>query len=328
MANNRYVMFEEQAFVLETFAAFAAAAAAHPVDQVSEDISEEHGFVYTQTSAKRLTRNRLLGPRVTGGEIAVPMYSRGTPTLLYYALGKVVTDEPVTMLVPPNFRHIITADTTIPPFRMAIGKDLNEHQFVGCAMKGVKIDYTVGEPAMCTFDVLVRRELSPPGTLQTPTFPDYDIKERAFLGVEVGVEVDDVAATYVRSLSIDISNDLVEDNHSFGSRFLPELRVQGLTITGTMTIAYNLLARYQDVLDETEAKLEFIFFTGTSGTADYRQIEILLQHVSYDSAPLPTDSNKEFVLEVNFTAQIDPVVSPEAITITVFNDEIGADFAI
>ena len=70
MANNRYVMFEEQAWLTETFGAFNTAAAAHAVDQVSEDISEEHGFVYPQTSAKRLARNRLLGPRVSGGEIA------------------------------------------------------------------------------------------------------------------------------------------------------------------------------------------------------------------------------------------------------------------
>jgi len=48
MVNNRYVIFEKQAWATETFAAFAAAAAAHAIDQVSEDISEEHGFVYTQ----------------------------------------------------------------------------------------------------------------------------------------------------------------------------------------------------------------------------------------------------------------------------------------
>ncbi len=64
MANNRYVMFEEQAWASDTFTAFSANAAAHPIDQVSEDISEEHGFVYVQTSAKRNPRNRLLGPRV------------------------------------------------------------------------------------------------------------------------------------------------------------------------------------------------------------------------------------------------------------------------
>lgn len=328
MANNRYILFEEQAFATETFAAFAAAALAHAVDQVSEDISEEHGFVYNQTSAKRQPRNRLLGPRVSGGEIGVPMYTRGTPTLLYYALGQVTTTEPVTMLVPPNFKHVITPATTIPPFRMAIGKDLNEHQFVGCAVKSLKIDYTVGDPALATFDLLVRRELSPPAVLSTPTFPDYDVLERTFLGVEVGVEVDDVAATYLRSLSIDISNDLVEDNHSFGDRFLPDLRVQGLTITGTATMAYTVLARYQDVLDETEAKFEFLFATGTIGTAGYRQIEILLPKISYDSAKLPTDGNNEYVLEVNFTAEIDPGVDENPLTITVFNDETGADLAL
>ncbi len=327
MANNRYVIVEEQAFATETFAAFAAAALAHPIDQVSEDISEEHGFVYVSTSAKRNTRNRMLGPRVSGGEIAVPMYTRGTPTLLYYALGKAVTDEPVTMLTPPNFRHKITMDITVPPFRMGIGKDINEHQYVGCAMKGVKIDYTVGDPAQATFDLLVRKELAP-ATLLTPTFPDYDIKERSFLGVEVVVEIDDAPVAFVRSLSIDISNDLVDDNHSFGDRFLPDLRVQGFELTGSITMAFSDIARYNDVLNETEKKFEFIFSTGTLGVADYRQMKITLEKLSYDSAKLPTDTNKEFVLEINFTAQVDPAGLGTPIEIEVFNDETGADMAL
>ena len=328
MANNRYVMVEEQAFSTDDFNAFSAGALAHAIDQVSEDISEDHGYVYVQTSAKRLARSRLLGPRVLGGEIAAPLYTRGTPTLLYYALGSVTTTEPVSMLSPPNFKHDITPGTTIPAFRMAVGKDLKEHQFVGCAMKGVKIDYSVGDPALCTFDLLVRKELSPPETLQTPTFPDYDVVERTFLGTEVTAKVDGGSVGYIRSLSIDISNDLVEDNFSFGSRELPDLRVQGLEVTGTVTIAFDDILRYQDVLDETEVKLEFLFKTGTLGMADYRQVEIVLPKVSYDTAKLPTDSNKEFVLELNFTAEIDVGVDDDPITINIFNDETGAEFAV
>lgn len=324
MANNRYVMVEAQAFNLDTFVTpFVGGGELHAVDQVSEDISEEHGFVYVQTSAKRLARNRLLGPRVLGGEIAVPLYTMGTPTLLYYALGAVTTTEPVTMLVPPNYKHDITPGTSIPSFKMAVGKDLNEHGFVGCAMKGVKIDYSVGDPALCTFDLLIRKEIDPPGTLQTPTFPDYDVKERTFLGTEVTVEVDDVAAGYVRSMSLDISNDVVEDNFAFGSRELPDLRIQGLEVTGTVTIAFDNIQRYQDVLSETESKFEFLFATGTLGMADYRQVEIVLPKVSYDTAKLPTDGNKEYVLEVNFTAEVDPGVDDDPITINIFNDENG-----
>ncbi len=327
MANNRYIVFEEQAFATETFGAFVGGLL-HPVDQVSEDIGEEHGFVYTETSAKRQARNRLLGPRITGGEIAIPLYTMGTPTLIYYALGKVTTvSEAVGP--PENFKHTIVPENTVPPFRMGIGKDLNEHQFVGCAMKSLKIDYTVGEGALATFDVLVRKELSPPGTLITPTFPDYDVKERTFLGVEVVVEINDVVQTgTVRSLSIEIANDLVEDNHAFGDRFLPSLRVQAFTVTGSMTLAYDTLADYQDPLDEVEKKFEFQFSTGTEGMIDYRSVHIILEKLSFDTVKLPTDGNKEFILEVNFTAEVDPAGSGDAIQIIVHNDETGVEFAV
>ena len=321
-------MVEEQAFATETFAAFAAAAAAHVIDQVSEDISEEHGFVYPVTSAKREARNRLLGPRVSGGEIAVPMYTRGTPTLLYYALGSVNTVQEAAG-PPANYEHTIRPATTIPAFRMAIGKDLNEHQYVGCAVKSLKIDYTVGDPALATFDLLVRKELSPPQTLQTPTFPDYDVVERTFLGVEVTVEIDDVPQPgVIRSMSLEISNDLVEDNHAFGSRFLPDLRVQSLEVKGSFTLAYKTLADYQDILDETEKKLRFLFATGTLGMIGYRDVDIILDKLSFDTVKLPTDGNKEYVLEANFTAEVDPGASGFPITIIVHNDETNAEMAL
>ena len=327
MANNRYIIVEEQGWADETFDAFAANATAHAIDQVSEDISEEHGFVYTETSAKRLARNRQLGPRVSGGEIGVPMYTRGTPTLLYYALGKVVTSEPVQNLTPPNYRHVITPANTVPSFRMAVGKDIKEHRYVGCAVKSVKIDYTVGDVALATFDLLVRKELEP-GDLLTPTFPDYDQKERSFLGVEVGVTVDGRVVGYVRSFSLEINNDLVEDNHSFGSRFLPDLRVQGLTITGSMTLAYTNIDRYNDVLNETEGSFSLVFTKGTIGTAGYRQVDIILPKLSYDSGKLPTDSNKEYVLEVNFTAEITPGETEDGVAFVVHNDEAGTEVSV
>lgn len=328
MANNRYVMVELQDFDDETFAAFAAAAAAHAVDQVSEDISEDHGFVYPSTSAKRLARNRLLGPRVSGGEVAVPLYTRGTPTLIYYALGAVSTSQEAAG-PPANYKHEITPGTSVPAFRMAIGKDLKEHKFVGCAVKSLKIDYTVGDPALATFDLLVRRELSPLGTLQTPTFPDYDVVERTFLGVEVTTKINDAAQPgVVRSFSLEINNDLVEDNHGFGSRFLPDLRVQSLEIKGSFTIAYKDPAQYQAVLDEDEDKYDFLFATGTLGQTGYRDVQIILDKVSSDVVKLPTDGNKEFVLEVNFTAEVDPAASGEPVQIIIHNDEDGASMAV
>ena len=327
MANNRYVMFEEQAFPTETFLSpFTAGGEDHAVDQVSEDISEEHGFVYIETSAKRTKRNRLLGPRVSGGEISVPIYTMGLPTLVYYALGSVAHDEPVTMLTPPNFEHKITPGTSIPPFRMAIGKDLKEHQFVGCAMKSLKIDYTVGDAALATFDLLVRKELAP-GTLQTPTFPDYDVVERSFTGVEVICEVNDVPVAYCKNLSIEINNDLVEDNHCFGDRFLPNLRVQGLEVTGSIEMAFADIARYTDVLDEVEQKFAFIFSTGTLLAAGYRQFKITLEKMSFDKGSLPTDGNKEYIMQVDFTAEIDPAGLNTPLEIEVYNDESGAVFS-
>jgi len=304
MANNRYVMFEKQAFATETFDPFVANAAAHPIDQVSEDISFDHGFVNPITSAKRTPRNRLYGPIKGGGDIGVPMYTKGFPTLAYYALGKNVTvvGDGANGAAVGSFIHTVTPDSTIPSFRMGIGKDIKEHQFVGCAMKSMKLDYTIDNPAIATFDVLSRKELTP-ATLQTPTFPDFDVAERSFLGTEVSVEIDDVVVGYVRSASIEVNNTLVEDNHGFGSRYLPDLVVQDLEVKGNMTMSYTDIQRYLDVHNETEVKLELIFTHDTVLTVPHRQLKVTLPKVSLDVGKLPTDGNKEYIMNYDITAE-------------------------
>lgn len=304
MANNRYVMVQTQDFSLDTLTAFAGAALTHAIDQVSEDISMEHGYHMPVTSAKRAARNRLLGPIVGGGDVSVPMYSKGFPTMAYYALGKNVTivGDGVNGAAIGSFIHTVTPSSAIPAFAMGVGKDIKEHQFVGCAMKSLKMDYTVDNPSLATFDVLTKKELTP-ATLQTPAFPDYDVKERSFLGVEVIAKIDDVVVGYVRSASIEINNTVVEDNHGFGSRNLPTLVVQDLEVKGNMVMNYDDIQRYLDVHEEKEVKLELLFTHDTVNTVPHREISIELPKVSLDIGKLPTDGNKEYLVNIDFTAE-------------------------
>lgn len=327
MANNRYVMVERQGFAIEDFNAFSAAAIAHVIDQVSEDISEDHGFKYTNTAGKRAARARMLGPRSLGGEIGVPIYSKGTPSMLYYALGSVTSAAVVNTGTADLMRHTIKPASSVPAFRMGVGKDIKEHQFVGCAVKSAKIDYSIDEPALATFDLLVRKEL-PPATLQTPVFPDYDTLERAFLGTEVTVDIGGTDVKYVRSLSIDISNGIVEDNFSFGGRELPDLRVQELEVTGSMSIVFNDIDRYNDVLNESKLDAKFVFQKGDpAADADARRVEIQIPNMSLDSANAPTDGNNEYVLDITFTAQAKVGTDNENIVIIIENTETGAQLA-
>lgn len=315
MPINRYIVIEQQAFDVETFAAFAANALTHPIDDVSEDISMEHGFVYTETSSKRLKRNRLLGPITNGGEIGVPVYTKGFPTLLYYALGAVETTVPSAGL----YKHIFRSANSIPAFRMGVGKDINQHNFVGCAVRSLKIDYTVAEASLATFDLFVRKELAP-ASLISPTYPDYDVLERTFLGVEVVAKINDTIVGYVRKFSLEINNTIVDDNHGFGNRYVPKLIIQGLEISGNLSVAFDDIARYNDVKNEVEPKLELIFSHGTPATVGYREVSILLPKLSLDMGKMPTDGNKEYVIDMDFTAEVEPG-DPDAIEITVYNEE-------
>ena len=326
MANNRYVLFQTTSdFDEDDFPTIENAAKAHVIDQVSEDISMEHGFNYPITSAKRAARNKLKGPIIGGGEIGVPMYSRGFPTLAYYALGKVTTtaNTPISGV----HQHVLEPGGSVPAFVLGVGKDKKEHRFLGCGMKSMKLDYSVDNPALATFDVLCRKELTPADFTTGLTFPDYDVLERAFLGVEVTATIGDSSVGYVRSASIEINNTVVEDNHVFGTRFIPELITQELEVTGNMTMSFNDIARYTDVHNETERAIKLTFANG-SGTSQ-RKIEVNLPKASYDMVKLPTDGNKEFIVNVDFTAQSGSSNTPDKVVeMTIVNAEAAADFKI
>ena len=330
---NRYVVVEKQIkFDDESTSAYAVPALAHLIDQTSEDISQEHGFVYPETSAQRNTRSRLYGPRMASGEIACPFYTKGVPTLVYYALGEATSTQ---VDLTGVYTHVIKSANTIPCFRMGVGKDAKEHKFVGCAVKSMKIDYSLTESALCTFDLLVRKELTPnttlkPGVGDVPDLPDYNELERSFLGSSVNVTYGTIGVTpplitnfgKVRSFSLEVSNDIVEDNHTFGSRELPALIVQGLTVTGSLSLTFEDITEYQNALEERINTLKLAFTHGSVGTL--RSVTIDLNNLSIDTQKLPTDSNKEFVLELEFTAQNTTTGGKDPVVITIQNAETNA----
>ncbi len=307
-------------FDSETFSTFGTGSKAHIIDQLSEDMGvDEHGFHFPETSSQRLNRSKLYGPVKVNGEVAVPLYTIGTPTLLHYLLGKTTTTDG-----SPN-SHVIENANTVPAFRMAIGKDKKEHRFMGCAMKSCTLDFSLTEPATATFDIFSRKELAP-GDLQSfggsgLSFPDYNVKDRSFLATEVGVKIGGEAAGNVRGLSLTVTNNIVEDTHTFGDRYQRQLIVQGLEVTGNITLAYDDIATYNYILNEESKKIELEFDHGTGATS--RSMKVEIPTVAFTSGKLPTDGKNEYILETDFTAE--GTTDGEAIKITVENEETNAN---
>ena len=317
---NRYLVAQESInFQVETWPAVSPNA--HFIDAVSESISGDRGFLNPETSAHRLKRNKIGGGISYGGEVQVPMYPVQSTSLLYYLLGicNTTVDSPSTGLNT----HELTMALVPPNFILGVGKDLMEHRFGAAVMKGCTIDYEANEVLLGTFDILVRNELLS-GPLASVTFPDYNISERAFAGTEVLQFVDDVEVDYIENMSIEMTNNIVDDNYVLGSRLLPNKYVQGFEVTGTIEMAYSDYQRYQDFLDEESLKVELKgSYNGPAVDATYRAIETGLPKIQLNTADLPTESSDRYLLEIEYMGERDN--TDNAIYINVINELDNAE---
>ena len=318
---DRYFQFETQTtFTDETFPVFGVNA--HVLDVSGEDITGDQQYIYPPTSTGRVKRNRISGPVKHSGPVDIPMYSVSAPTLLYYALGTVttITNSPTSFLNTHNIKKA----KTIPFFRAAIGRDLNEHQMVGGIIGGFTLDYSPDEIFTGSFDTIFRREKSPLGALSTsPVFPDYNSLERAFGGVEVTPKIATVAVTFVESLSVTIENNVAEDAFALGSKYLPAGIVAELAPSGSMDLRYDASARYTDWLDGTERQIELNATHGTG--ANLRDINVNMPLCSYDVNRVPTDNIERYVQTIDFTPEQDNNGDP--ILIKIVNVEENAEIA-
>ena len=213
----------------------------HYLDQTSEDIGMDRGLIFPETSAQRVMRNKIPGQVGVSGDIQVPFYSKGTPTLIFYALGKNVPVEGTSYNPPGNLpshanldKHTITAadnSASIPSFRMAVGKDLQEHRYNGCVVRTMTIDIDPSESVLVTFGILCRDEVERDSINTADLFDgagvDYNIKDRAVSGVELDMKMrksghtDTSLKSYtnVESLSIEMDNGFIDDHYARESVF-------------------------------------------------------------------------------------------------------------
>lgn len=299
---NRYMSFEATVAAYGTDT-FTFTANQHDIDLVSEEISPDRGHVFPITN-QRTPRTRLIGPLAWTGNIETLMYTKHVPSLFYYAMGTAATvaDMP-TMGVNT---HTITPGDSLPPFIMAIGRDLFEHQYVNCVMDGFSIDFAPGDPMSVSFDVNCRKELATGSALATVTYDDFNSAERTFSGVEVAVAMgaaeggSPTADTTVESANISYANNFEGDAYVVGDQYLSGNFVNQQEVTGSMEFSFLTIGDYDDLVGDVDKE---VWFTTTQGAgAAERGYVIRLPRVSYNTGAIPTNGAERFVQNIDFTA--------------------------
>lgn len=301
---NRYTSFEATvaAFDVDTF---TFTGNRHDLDVMSEDIKPDKGHIYPATSTGRTRRGRIRGPLSWAGTIESPVFPIEATSLLYYSLGSLTTviDMPVATINTHTLNHAVT----IPDFICEIGRDDKAHRYTGCIAKGVTLDYAPDAVLSQSVDVFFRKEQTTGSSLATITFPDYDVANRAFGGVEVvpglGAALGSTSpVTFMESASVTWSNEFSDDAFSLGSQYLPANIVADFTVTGSWDMRFTLITdAYNDVYNAVNKSFQL---AGTYGaTTAQRDVKFIMDNISYDTTTLPTDGNKRYVQTVEFTGE-------------------------
>lgn len=316
----RYIKFETQAnFTDETFG--VSGADSHIIDPVGEDITGDKQFIYPRTAGIRNQRAHIKGKNKFSGTIDAPLYPTHAVSLIYYAMGAVstTTGTPTT----GTNTHIITKANTVPFFRMAIGRDLRQHEYVGGIINSMSVDYTMDDIITGSFDVMFRKELPNEALETSEAFLDFDENERAFGGAESSVTIDASADDRIESFSVTLENNVADDAYSLGSEFLPAGIIAALNVTGSSDMRFDTISEYDAFINETNRA---IVLTGAFGSADLtRSVAFDIPVVNYDTNNLPTDNFERYVQTLAWTAEPDSNSDP--LIVTVKNAQVAAAFA-
>ena len=339
----RYIGVQRDSDFRNDTSAALTSGTAQFLDQTSEDISVDMGLIFPETSAQRVMRNRIPGQIGISGDIQVPFYSRGTPTLIYYGLGaEPESDDNYDLdgngAVTGLFEHVLRAsfDELPPTFRMGVGKDLKEHRFNGCCVQTMTFDFDPSESVLVTFGVMARREVTAGDLATLPSdFGDYNEAERVVSGTEMEVKAKfgsdaEAVVNSLESMTIEVDNGYVDDNFVIGSKYIPEKYVQNHTVSGSLEFGYDSYDRYKSVIDEDVVKVELASSKSSLAAKtdeEHRFIKVELPQVALMNVSLPTEGTDRYILSIDYQGERDDTDTSnpdDLIVVTVRNEQTKA----
>lgn len=221
----------------------------------------------------------------------------------------------------PN-KHAIwgTGDTVLPSFACDLGKDIFEHQFLGCVVSNLEIAVE-NEFCQATIGIMAQKDakatLKAPSALKIPS--EYPL---AFHEVTAKIGDTDKSAM-IKSLKLSVDNGVTADSgRTLGSRYPRRLLGYERTVTYTMNMLFEDLTELERfwggktgpvIGGSTEVPIEIMFDAGTDG-----DMSILLPKTVYTGVQQQPSGRDEIVQVVNGRAFIGdaPAGAPVDVTET------------
>jgi hypothetical protein len=302
MPRVRYIQAREEA----TFGA-GSVTGGTIIDLASADIDAPSDQVIIYPGAARRAKSKTApAPYIPQGPISFAADEENVGYFLKWALGNVTSAQPNVGTAPTVWTHTFTPSDALKSFQLNVGKDLFEHQFLGCMIDTLQFQVEK-EFFMVTPEIRAQKDAK--GAIQSalviPTNPLF-----AYHQVLTTVAGTDYTGK-VESLDLSISNNLqTEEGVALGSRFAKRFEIGEFLATATVKIAFEGSAEYErfwgsatgPIEGVTTLALVFEAKAALIAATYFRSLKITLPKVVVTAVQAPVQGSGKIEQTLTFTA--------------------------
>jgi len=279
----------------------------HYLDIVRESLNPDQGYIDPETAAYREGRLRIPGPYIVSGDVDILVDPDSILEILSALTGQSPTTPAGTLktytFTPQSSLFSVTMEVApgIPTTGTAKARLLK-----GAVIKSARFEAPARELITCTLGIHAASDhLRDAGT---PTFST----KRPFVFYDGTLYIAGSAVANVEAFRVTVENDVPEDTHSLGSRYLQGIRLGGITISGDMDLAFDDWDQYKrfwgsatatEPSNTAESVKIKLHCTSTDSVAagSFCQFEIYLPKVYFDTTRANIDRRERIIQGIDFT---------------------------
>lgn len=223
---------------------------------------------------------------------------------LLAALGNVASVQPDDVGNPTVYDHVFTPGNVLPSYTLEMYDTLMIRRIAGSKLDTLSLAVEAGGDGVLTAEgSWFAQSIADEAAAASPSYNDQ--LPFSFNGVDV--TKGGSATTEVRSMELEISNNLKDDHYVLSSsKNVSEIPEGMREVTGSVEMFFKSKADYTAFMAGTKDSLKFTF-TGAIISGTYSEKLILdLPDISYDAFEVPLDGpDDEIVATMEFTALYD-----------------------
>jgi len=270
------------------------------------DLQPNQNPIAIEESDERMKTGYMFGGFIGTGTAVLLGRADNMGWFLKWAMGAVDAGTPQNELE----KHIFTQGEAVKSFTLEedIGETLGRF-LTGCVMKRLTLESVMTGPMLMTQELQYQKE-----TLDTSTGIGSPLPAiRPFALHDAVVQAPSGTTLKAESIRLNIENTIPDDAHTSGSRYLPDISLEGLSINGELELRFESWAQRQRFYgaavsepttpqDEVRTVDLGIVWTGPSAGVDDYRLDVILPAVMLTENPITTTMRERLKQRLTFEA--------------------------